>query len=361
MKRIAIIESKRSNEFRIPIHPLHFSLLNPAKNSLFFQSDYGSRFEKTKGALQKQKITLDTRDNLLEMADVVFLLKPTKSDLEKLKEGSTLVGWCHAVQQIDIAKTAVNRNLTLVSMELMYETLLDQSSPIHLFYENNYITGFEGVLHALSNVPIKYPDTTKIAIISYGNVSQGATEKLKALGYKNITVFTRRKNNMILNKLDTVSYHTLIVENNSLFDKDGKPLGEALKEFDIIVNGIKQDPVNPYIFFTVEQLKSVKNKLLIDLSCDDNMGFEFSHETTWENPVILLYHNYYYAIPNVPSIAWENVSELISKKLTSIVNAYLEDQFSSDISKLLEEATEIKGGKIINPKIIQYQKKLGFL
>lgn len=361
MTTVSILESKRTNEFRIPIHPEHFTKISRNRDKIYFQQDYASRLEQTKENLLSNSFNIDTRDKLLMNSDLVVLLKPTKTDLEKLKERSTIIGWCHAIQQIDIAKIAAKRKLTLIAMEEMYEDLLNYTYPRHLFYENNYLTGYEGVVHAFSNAPITYPKTAKIAIIAYGNVSYGAAVRLQELGYENITVFTRRKSNEIFNKLDNINYHTIIANNHQLLDNNNNLLNKTLKDFDIIINGIKQDPIHPYNFFSVEELKTVKGKLLIDLSCDENMGFEFSHETTWENPIILLYNNYYYAVPNIPSIVWEKASETISQKLMPIINAFLENIFTPEMTKMLEDATQIKWGEIINPKIIQYQEKLGFL
>ena len=359
MTKIAVVESKRSNEFRVPIHPKHFGQIN-SNNDVYFQTNYAEKFE-INNLFLDNRFKLNSRDNLLKTADVIFLLKPTKTDLEKVKEGATIIGWCHAIQQIDIAKTAVKRKLTLIAMEAMYEFDLDGKYLVHLFHENNYITGFEGIAHAFSNAPLNYSDTARVAIISYGNVSYGAAKRLKQLGYKNITVFTRRKSEDITNKIEGIEYHTLQIIEGRLFDKDGQLLNKILCDFDVIINGIKQDPITPYNYLTLDDLKNTTNKLLIDLSCDENMGFEFSHETTWETPIVLLYNNYYYAVPNIPTIAWETVSEIISSKLLPILNAFIRNKFSSDMLKMLEQATEIKAGEIINQKIIQYQKKLGFL
>lgn len=354
--KIAVLESIRKDEFRIPIHPKHFSLIQKQNNQLFFQHDYARNFAQNNAAIQEFGFSTASRKELLETSDVVFLLKPTVDDLKKMKPGTILVGWCHAVQQIAIAKIAQERNLTLIAMESMYTH--NNQEREHLFYRNNYLAGSLGVEHALRSVPFDYKKNAKISIISYGAVSQGAAAKLIEKGFVDIAVFSRRNPNEIRNKLKEVTYETVISNNNRFLIPSGGELKEALLTSDIIVNGIMQDVLHPCYFFFQEDLKATHNKLIVDLSCDDHMGFDFACSTSIDNPIINIEDNFYYAVDHVPTLAWKEISVDISEKLLPILNGFLIGKFGDALYETLLNATEIQDGKIRNKVIIQYQNKI---
>ncbi len=120
-----------------------------------------------------------------------------------------------------------------------------------------------------------------------------------------------------------------------------------------------QDVIRPYQFLSWEDLKQVKNKYIIDISCDEKMGFDFALPTTISNPVLEIGDNSYYAVGNIPAIGWEVISTPISEALTPIVTAFSNNKFSQELIDILEPATEIRRGEILNKIIIEYQKKLG--
>ncbi|MBT4793430.1 MAG: hypothetical protein HON90_17795 [Halobacteriovoraceae bacterium] len=58
-----------------------------------------------------------------------------------------------------------------------------------------------------------------------------------------------------------------------------RPFLEVISEADIIVNGSFQDPEKPYMFVTNEEISSLKpHSLIIDISCDEGMGFPFANQ-----------------------------------------------------------------------------------
>ena len=354
--KIAVLESIRKDEFRIPLHPNHFSLIHKQNNQLFFQYDYAKNFSQNDSAIKAFGFSTASRKELLEMADVIFLLKPTVDDLKKMKPGTILVGWCHAVQQLNIAKVAQERSLTLIAMESMYSP--NNQEHEHLFYRNNYLAGSLGVEHALNSVPFQYERNAKISIISYGAVSQGAAAKLIEKGFTDITVFSRRNANEINNKLKEARYQTVTSRKNRFLIPSGEELKETLLASDIIVNGIMQDVLHPYYFLFQKDLKNTHNKLIIDLSCDDHMGFDFACSTSIDNPIINIEDNFYYAVDHVPTLAWKEISVDISEKLLPILNGFLIGKFDNALYETLINATEIQDGKIRNKTIAQYQNKV---
>lgn len=356
--KIAVLESVKPREQRIPIHTRHFSEIKMSKKGdrIFFQHDYAHDFLLDHKINPNSELLYEKRDDLLKTADIIFLLKPIASDLLKMKAGATLIGWCHAVQSVDIANIAREMSLTLIAIENMYRTINGRQQ--HLFYKNNFIAGCLGINHALSVVPNKYSKKSKIAILTYGTVGQGAVKKLLALGYKSISVYSRRKKNSLEDIHHEVDYQLVVSRLSKLYTPNGRELKEALRKSDIIINCIKQDVLNPIQFLNQSDLDLMENKLIIDLSCDGKMGFEFGCITSLDEPVLnLKNNNYYYAVDHVPTLAWQDISIDISEKIIPILNDFMSDEHDKDILNMLSNATEIHKGQIVNSTIIKYQSR----
>jgi alanine dehydrogenase len=340
--KIAILESVKPDEHRLPLHPKHMESLSN-KCNIFFQENYGRYLDVSKEQLIKLGFFVEDRDSLLETADIIFLLKPTDKDLLRAKEGATIVGWCHTVQQQSIAKIARERKLTLIAMENMYRKNKNDESE-HIFYKNNIIAGKVGIQHALANTPKKYQSSVKIAVIGFGLVSHGVIEQLFSMGYENISIFTRKPANEVTHEYEKIQVQSL--KNN---------LNELLN-FDIIINGLKQDVLNPYDYFTEKDLAHREGILIVDISCDDKIGFDFSQETSIEKPILNIGDNYYYAVPNIPSLVWQDISYDISENLLPLINSFSSDEFPEDLKKSITSATDIRKGSIINSKITAFQE-----
>ena len=352
--KIAILESNLPNEKRVPVHPDHFSKIKAESSQVYFQTEYAKNFGDYEALIKRLGFYYEERQKLLQTADVCFLLKPTKQDLKQMKRGAILVGWCHSVQQIDIAQTAQERGLTLIAMEAMYD-INDQ----HLFYHNNFYAGMLGVQHALESVPLTFSKKEKVAIITYGIVSQGASVQLFKEGFFNTTVYSRRDPANITNKERLFTYETIIKANSEfLIAQNHKHLKEELLNADIIINGIKQDVLHPCFFLCQNDLLKVDNKLIIDLSCDDQMGFDFAKPTSVSAPILSVENNYYYAVGNAPTLEPETVSLGISKQLVRIINHFSSGKNDHKVEEMLSNATDIIKGTIKNNIISQYQNSL---
>ena len=348
---IAILESNKPYDNRIPIHPDHFPLID--KENVILQNDYAQLFGQSNASLRLAGFDLLPRNTLLQQADTLCILKPTPQDLIKMKPGSTLIGWCHAVQQQKITEIAIQKKLTLIAMEEMFFETAGQKK--HVFYENNFVAGYVGVEHALESTPVQYSKNAKIAIITFGTVSHGALSRLKEMGYSNITVFSRRTLSLDSNFKHNITYQKIIPLKNTFITTDGQPFQKLLSQFDIIINGIMQDPLNPYIFLEKKDLCSLHNKLIIDISCDNGMGFEFAQPTNLNNPIIKLpNNNYYYAVENIPAINWKTTTLSISEQIRKLITFIPKHTYCNKIDLCIENATIIKSGIVYDYKLSQF-------
>ena len=64
--------------------------------------------------------------------------------------------------------------------------------------------------------------------------------------------------------------------------------------------------------------------LIIDVSCDEGMGFYFAKPTTFRKPILKVEQADYYAVDHTPSYLWESASRAISAALVVHLPSVLE-------------------------------------
>ncbi|MGB4660894.1 MAG: hypothetical protein WBI07_17120, partial [Mobilitalea sp.] len=280
--------SKKENEKRVPIHPNHIKDL-PASvcRHLYFEKGYGLPF----GVSDEQisKLTGNqtmNREELYQNLRAIIIPKPTEEDFNEMREGTFVWGWIHALQQKNITQIAINKKLTLIAWENMY--FQGGRNRTHIFQRNNEMAGYCGVQHALQlwGVDGHFGPPRKVVIISFGSVSRGAIISLMGHGFNNITVYTRRPVHLVSDKISVVQYEQFYKNKTGDYviasvDNEIKPLIDTLVSADIIINGILQNPNDPVLFINNSDIKRFKKEcLVIDISCDIEMGFSFAHPSS---------------------------------------------------------------------------------
>ena len=113
--------SRKVDERRFPIHPKHFSRIpEPLRRQLIFETGYGDAFGMTDSEIGSMTGGIATRHELLADIGTVIIAKPLTADLLELKEGGTLWGYPHCVQQRDVTQAAIDRKQTLIAFEDMF-------------------------------------------------------------------------------------------------------------------------------------------------------------------------------------------------------------------------------------------------
>ncbi len=360
--------SKKEHERRMPIHPDHLRRLPERyRRQLIFEEGYGRPFGVSDVEIASRTGGCATRDELLTDADAVVLPKPMLEDLETLREGGILWGWPHCVQQRDVTQVAIDRKQTLIAFEDMFFWSPDGHAGRHTFYKNNELAGYCAVLHALQlkGIDGHYGNQRKVVIISFGAVSRGAIYALKARGFRDITICIQRPDYEVREEVLDCHYVRLregkegearlvVVEHDSA----ERPFCDLIAEADIIVNGMFQNPNRPLMFVTGEEISNLKRDcLIIDVSCDEGMGFAFARPTTFKEPLLEIGVVSYYAVDHTPSYLWESASRSISAALVVHVPAVLSGRDRWLQNETIRRAVAIDAGVIQNPTILSFQKR----
>jgi len=360
--------SRKIDEERIPIHPEHMMRLpEQIRRQLIFEKGYGAPFGLTDSEMAEQSGGVATRHSLLADLGNIILIKPMLADFEELKEGGILWGYPHCVQQRAHTQAAINRKQTLIAFEDMFVWGPNGNIGRHTFYKNNEMAGYCAILHALQlkGIDGHYGNQRKVIIFSFGAVSRGAIYALKARGFRDITICIQRPDHEVREEvLD--SHYVRIREGNEgearmlVVEHDGseQPLTDLISKSDIIVNGTFQDPKHPLQFVTEEEKTCLKpGCLIIDVSCDEGMGFYFARPTTFKKPLFKMGMVDYYAVDHTPSYLWESASRSISAALIVHLPTVLGGQKSWQQNETIRQAININAGIIIKPDIISFQNR----
>lgn len=360
MKKIAIFGiSNKKHEKRIPLHPKIFNLIpKKIKKQLYFEDNYANNLGVSNTLLKNEFGGVLSRKNLFKECDIWVLPKPEEIDFKYFAKGKILWGWPHCVQGHKITQAAIDSKMTIIAWEAMY----GGNDNCHVFYRNNELAGYAAIQHMMMLVGRNghFGGTLKAAVLGFGASARGAISSLKSLGIDNITVYSKRPSYLINGPIQSVNYKRIKTSNNQCFLEDdtgfNNPAG-VLTSYDIIANCILQDPTHPITFIQENELNSFKKQLdIVDISCDQNMGFFFAKPTTFETPILKpsQYINYY-SIDHTPTLYWDSASFEISKSIIDYLPFLINDNWNEN--KTLNNACEIKNGIILNKKIIEFQNR----
>ena len=360
--------SRKEDERRIPIHPEHLIRLpEQIRRQLIFETGYGAPFGITDSEMSEQSGGVATRHELLADIGNVILPKPVLEDLEELCEGGILWGYPHCVQQRSHTQAAIDRKQTLIAFEDMFVWGPNGQIGRHTFYKNNEMAGYCAVLHALQlkGIDGHYGNQRKVVIFSFGAVSRGAIYALKAHGFRDITICIQRPDHEVREEVLGCHYVRIRKGNEGearmlVVEHDGteQPLFDLINQSEIIVNGTLQEPDHPFLFVTEDEKSCLKpGCLIIDVSCDEGMGFFFAKPTTFKNPMFKVGKVDYYAVDHTPSYLWESASRSISAALIVHLPTVLAGYESWQQSETIRQAVNIDAGVIQKQDVISFQNR----
>jgi alanine dehydrogenase len=358
--------SRKPNEYRLPIHPSHLGRIDPAlRRHIFLESGYGERFGVSDSQLAPLVGGLMPRDQLVKSCAVVLLPKPSADDVADFRPGQVLWGWPHCVQDEAITQVAIDRRLTLIAWEAMNHWTDDGSFHVHVFQENNELAGYCSVLHSMQLLGKTgaYGRRLRAAVISFGATARGAVTALNALGVVDVDVVTHREiaavaapihgTRMLHFERDSRDPSRVVV----MTSPERKPLAEFLAEHDIVVNCVLQDTDAPLLFVSSEELRLfAPGSLVVDVSCDEGMGFEWARPTSFDDPLLLVGAGiHYYAVDHSPSYLWDSATWEISEALLPYLETVMAGPSAWDANETIRRAIDIRDGRIQNPKILSFQ------
>jgi alanine dehydrogenase len=363
-----IAQSRKENERRLPIHPLHFPRIDAdLRAQIFVEHGYGEPFGVSDQQLAAQVAGLRSREQLIAECDVILLPKIQPSDLADMRAGQIVWGWPHCVQDTALTQYAIDRRLTLIAFEAMNHWAGDGGFGLHVFHKNNELAGYCSVLHALTIIGSTgdYGRRLRAAVIGFGATARGAVTALNAHGVDDVRVLTNRDVAAVGSPIHSVRIvqvdHDASDPQRSfaITDAGRVPLAPFLAENDIVVNCVLQDTEAPLTFLHDADLAEfASGSLIVDVSCDEGMGFSWAKPTSFDNPSIVVGNNvHYYAVDHSPSYLWNSATWEVSAALLPHLQTVLSGGAAWADSETIARAIEIRDGVIQNPNILSFQHR----
>ena len=361
--------SRKPDERRVPIHPRHLERIEPGLRArMVVERGYGMRFGVPDDVIAGLVGRMAERAEVVASSDVVLLPKPQLDDIRAMRDGQVLWGWPHLVQDSELTQLAIDRKLTLIAWEAMNHWASDGSFGVHVFHMNNEMAGYCSVLHAMAQVGSTghYGRHLRAAVIGFGNTARGAVAGLQALGVHDVVVLTQREVAAVAAPIPAVTLlhleHTAEdPTRTAAWQEDGTrvPTAALLASRDIVVNCVFQDTDNPLMFVTEEDLGLfAPGHLIVDVSCDAGMGFEFARPTSFREPLIEVAPAiHYYGVDHSPSYLFDSATWMISEALLPLLGTVMAGPDSWQASDTIRLAIEVDRGVIQNPKILSFQRR----
>ena len=217
----------------------------------------------------------------------------------------------------------------------------------------------------LKGIDGHYGNQRKVIIFSFGAVSRGAIYALKAHGFRDITICIQRPDHEVREEILDVEYVRIAKGDKNeprlkLVEHDGseRPLMDLISSADIIINGTYQNTDDPIDFVIEGEQRSLKaGALIIDVSCDEGMGFYFAKPTTFKHPMFKVGSIDYYAVDHTPSYFWESASRSISAALIVHLPAVIAGKKSWQNNATISNAINILDGIVVKEAILRFQNR----
>lgn len=320
MKSVGLLISTKENEKRRALLPKHIAKIRN-KDRLFFEAGYGTFF----GHADQEYVNAGA--NVVSTQEALskdIVCDPKIGDatyLDKLRNGQTIFGWIHAVQNRSITDRILAKGITAIAWEDMFE------GSRHVFWRSNELAGEAAIMHAFTLYG-KLVYECKVALIGRGNVARGAYRILSCMG-ASINVYERKTENL---------------------------LHSELENYDVIVNGLLWDVYRKdHILYRTDLGKLRKPAMIVDISCDRAGAIETSRPTTIEDPVYLVDGVLHYAVDHTPALIGYSVTDCLGEELIKYLDTLIEGR--SDENAILSRATCIRHGVIIDQRINDFQNR----
>ncbi len=318
MNTIGFSIPRKESEKRRAILPTDVAKLRHPE-SIFVEEGYGNVFGIADEEYRKLGVHVVPYAELFQHPIICNPKNPTPEEYPFFRNMQTLFGWIHAVQGRNVTDWLVNTKMTAIAWEDMFE------EGLHTFWANNETSGYAAVMHSFL-IFGRVPRECNVALVGRGNVARGALKILAELGAQ-VTVYDRK------------TVHRLRREVGS---------------YDVVINAVLWDVFRTDHIVYREDLKSMKpGAMIVDISCDDGMGIETSHSTTIENPTYVVDGILHYAVDHTPALLYKTATESISAAL----RPFLDDLIEGNFNPILEKATVVKHGDIVDERITRFQRR----
>lgn len=280
------------------------------QNDIYIETGFAKNMGIDDEEYSKRGCIVVCREDVFKLCDAIFCLKLVQpEDYPFLRKGQMIVGWTHpnGSGKKFFEEIAKPLDLKIVDLDNIFPTLYYQDLRIPIPFiprdfvqKNSFLAGVASVQDAILRYGI-VPSGEKVAVLSNGNVAQGAFYMLSKYNV-DVRMFYRKT---LYQFYDNIS------------------------DFDIVVNGIEVDNPNQRIITKQQLGKMKKGCLIIDAAADAGNAIEGTHFSPIDNPIYEEDGLFFYEVNNVPSLIFRTASIEISKAFSKWV-------YQKDVKQFLD-------------------------
>lgn len=274
--------------------------INDFQNELYIESGFGQVMGISDDEYARKGCHIVSRKQIFELCDALFILKLIQpDDYPYLRKGQMIIGWTHPTGsgKTFFETVAKPLELKIVDLDNIYPTLYYKEDkfpitfiPRDFIRRNSFLAGIASVQDALLRYGI-VPSGEKVAVLSSGNVAQGAFFMLSKYNL-DVRMFYRKTMDQFY---------------------------DSISEYDIVVNGIEVDNPNQRIITKAQLAQMKRGCLIIDAAADAGNAIEGTHFSPIDNPIYEEDGRFFYEVNNVPSLIFRTASTEISKSFSEWV------------------------------------------
>lgn len=293
MRTIGFLISHKNGEKRRALLPQDLDNITN-RNLLYFEKGYGQSVGFEDADYFKYGVNIVSREEILK-CDVIVDVKLGDADyLDRIEKNKILVGWAHAVQNLEFTTKMIEGQHSVIAWEEIFE------NGRYIFYKNREVAGEAAILHAF-RYSERLPYDAKIAIIGTGQTAKGAFRVLAGLG-ADVDIYSRKQ--------------------EDLFKKN-------LGNYNVLVNCVMWDTNRTdRLIYKNDLQKMKKGTLIIDVSCDPYLEIETSHPTSIDNPVYEVDGVIHYAVDNTPAMFPISVTKNLSKVFCKYIDMLINNEYT---------------------------------
>lgn len=295
---IGFIKPNYPGEKRVAILPQD---INNLENDIAIESGFGLEMGIADQDYLDKGAQVMSRADIFAKCDYIFSLKLLQpSDYQYLRKGQTIIGWTHPYGsgRPFYENECIPRDIKVVDLDNITPRLFYHRCaydldyiPRNFIYQNSVIAGFSSTYHALIANGEMPTHSTKVAILSSGNVAQGAFKAIAAFN-PTIRMFYRKTMNEF--------YATI-------------------SEYDVIINGIQVDQPGINIISKDQLAMLKKSCLIIDAAAHQGRAIYGTKFTYIDAPIAYTEGIAYYCLSNSPSLFYKTASIEISKAFSKYI------------------------------------------
>jgi N5-(carboxyethyl)ornithine synthase len=298
MNKLGFVVPTFPGERRVALLPEHIGTWGTA---IAMEKGFGASMGIPDEDYIRKGVEMLSRSDVFGRCEDIFCLKLLQPiDYPHLRTGHCIIGWTHptgsgATFMQEIVRP---RGIRIVDLDNIAPKVYvgDASTliswiPKNFIWKNSWLAGFAATNHALMSYGLKPSSQTEVAILSPGNVAQGAFAAISSFG-ASIRLFHR----------STMS-----------------EFYSQLADFDIVINGIEMDRPGEHVLDRTQLNQLRGGTLVIDAAADAGNAIEGTRYTSIAEPLYEENGIVFYVVNNAPSIYYREASRNISDAFSTHV------------------------------------------